>query len=238
MVFHISGTERALENPLNWKTRLNIALNAAQGLEYLHKSCKHPIIHRDVKSSNILLSTDMVAKVADFGLSKITMEEGVSHISTLVKGTAGYLDPEYYAKQQLTDKSDVFSFGVVLLELICGRQPIDTSFHHENQWNIGVWVRPFLQSGILQPIVDQALGNNYNVESMWKVAETAMRSIEPYSVNRPTMTEVVCDIREAIEMENGHLYDASSNTSNSYSQQPIATMLRTNHHSTYPIKCV
>jgi len=232
------GTERALENPLNWKTRLNIALNAAQGLEYLHKSCKHPIIHRDVKSSNILLSTDMVAKVADFGLSKITMEEGVSHISTLVKGTAGYLDPEYYAKQQLTDKSDVFSFGVVLLELICGRQPIDTSFRHENQWNIGVWVRPFLQSGILQPIVDQALGNNYNVESMWKVAETAMRSIEPYSANRPTMTEVVCDIREAIEMENGQLYDASSNTSNSYSQQPTATMLRTNHHSTYPSKCV
>ncbi|CAM6080159.1 unnamed protein product [Sphagnum tenellum] len=232
------GTERALENPLNWKTRLNIALNAAQGLEYLHKSCKHPIIHRDVKSSNILLSTDMVAKVADFGLSKITMEEGVSHISTLVKGTAGYLDPEYYAKQQLTDKSDVFSFGVVLLELICGRQPIDTSFRHENQWNIGVWVRPFLQSGILQPVVDQALGNNYNVESMWKVAETAMRSIEPYSANRPTMTEVVCDIREAIEMDNGQLYDASSNTSNSYSQQPIATMLRTNHHSTYPSKCV
>ncbi|CAK9258928.1 unnamed protein product, partial [Sphagnum jensenii] len=232
------GTERALENPLNWKTRLNIALNAAQGLEYLHKSCKHPIIHRDVKSSNILLSTDMVAKVADFGLSKITMEEGVSHISTLVKGTAGYLDPEYYAKQQLTDKSDVFSFGVVLLELICGRQPIDTSFRHENQWNIGVWVRPFLQSGILQPIVDQALGNNYNVESMWKVAETAMRSIEPYSANRPTMTEVVCDIREAIEMENGQLYDASSNTSNSYSQQPIATMLRTNDHSTYSSKCV
>jgi hypothetical protein len=97
-------------------------------------------------------------------------------------------------------------------------------------------VRPFLQSGILQPIVDQALGNNYNVESMWKVAETAMRSIEPYSANRPTMTEVVCDIREAIEMENGQLYDASSNTSNSYSQQPIATMLRTNHHSTYPSK--
>jgi hypothetical protein len=99
-------------------------------------------------------------------------------------------------------------------------------------------VRPFLQSRILQPIVDPALGNNYNVESMWKVAETAMPSIEPYTADRPTMTEVVRDIREAIEMENGQLYDTSSNKSNSYSQQPIATVLRTNHHSTYPSKCV
>jgi serine/threonine protein kinase len=195
------GTPKAKSDPLDWRTRLNIALNSAQGLEYLHTGCPRPIIHRDVKTSNILLSDKMVAKVADFGLSKMTMEDDASHISTVVKGTAGYLDPEYYTKQQLTDKSDVFSFGIVLLELICGRPPINKLLHDENQWNIGHWVRPYLQSGDIHAIIDKALNNDFKLESMWKVIETAMLSIEPTNANRPTMQEVVCDLKEAIKIE-------------------------------------
>ncbi|CAM6003170.1 unnamed protein product, partial [Sphagnum balticum] len=195
------GTPQAISNPLDWRTRLNIALNAAQGLEYLHTGCSGQIIHRDVKTSNILLSDKMVAKVADFGLSKMTMEDDASHISTVVKGTAGYLDPEYYTKQQLTDKSDVFSFGIVLLELISGRPPINKSLHDENQWNIGQWARPYYDSGDIHAIVDKALNNDFKVESMWTVLETAMLSIKPTNEFRPTMQQVVCDLKKAIEIE-------------------------------------
>ncbi|CAN5973526.1 unnamed protein product [Sphagnum jensenii] len=194
------GTPKAYNNPINWKTRLNIALNAAQGLEYLHTGCKHPIIHRDIKPSNILLSSKMVAKVADFGLSKMNVNEGVSYVSTRVKGTAGYMDPEYYTSEQLTTKSDVFSFGVVLLELICGRKSIDVELPPSKR-QLTNWVRSHLQAGVIHPIVDQALGNQFNVESMWKVAEIAMRSVEPYGAHRPTMMQVVADLREAMEIE-------------------------------------
>ncbi|KAH8944918.1 hypothetical protein BDL97_12G012200 [Sphagnum fallax] len=134
------GTAKARNNPISWRTRLDIALNAAEGLEYLHTGCVPSIIHRDVKSSNILLSANMMAKVADFGLSKAVVNENVSHVSTVVKGTTGYLDPEYYTRQKLTDKSDVFSFGIVLLELICGRQSIDTTLSDRMAWNIGEWI--------------------------------------------------------------------------------------------------
>ncbi|CAK9275841.1 unnamed protein product [Sphagnum jensenii] len=221
------GTPKACNNPINWKTRLNIALNAAQGLEYLHTGCKHPIIHRDIKPSNILLSSKMVAKVADFGISKMNVNESASYVSTQVKGTTGYLDPEYYTNKQLTTKSDVFSFGVVLLELICGRKPIDVELPPSKR-QLTNWVRSHLQAGVIHPIVDQALGNQFNVESMWKVAEIAIRSVEPYSAHRPTMMQVVADLREAMEIEENV---NPSNLANPTHQTTSRTLLEGNFTS-------
>ncbi|KAG5252191.1 LRR receptor serine/threonine-protein kinase [Salix suchowensis] len=124
---------------LSWVRRLKIAVDAAKGLDYLHNASDPRIIHRDVKCSNILLDKEMNAKVCDFGLSKQVMQADATHVTTVVKGTAGYLDPEYYSTQQLTEKSDVYSFGVVLLELICGREPLRRSGTPDS-FNLVLWV--------------------------------------------------------------------------------------------------
>ncbi|CAN1348831.1 Nodulation receptor kinase [Linum perenne] len=133
--------EAAKRRTLDWPTRLSIALGAARGLTYLHTFAERCVIHRDVKSSNILLDHSMNAKVADFGFSKYAPQEGDSGVSLEVRGTAGYLDPEYYSTQHLTAKSDVFSFGVVLLEIISGREPLNIQ-RPRNEWSLVEWVCP------------------------------------------------------------------------------------------------
>ncbi|GLJ45717.1 hypothetical protein SUGI_0962130 [Cryptomeria japonica] len=182
---------------LDWQTRLNIALDAAQGLEYLHNGCNPGIIHRDVKSSNILLNGSMEAKVADFGLSKYGPLNGATHISTLVKGTPGYLDPEYYTLDRLTEKSDVFSFGVVLLEIISGHQPVISESSTEKQAHISSWARKFMLKGDIESIADPAMEKKYETEDLWKLAELAMACCSEESVQRPTMSEVVLQLKES-----------------------------------------
>ncbi|KAH9544693.1 hypothetical protein CY35_12G008700 [Sphagnum magellanicum] len=219
------GTAKARNNPISWNTRLDIALNAAEGLEYLHTGCVPSIIHRDIKTSNILLSANMTAKVADFGLSKAVANEGVSHVSTEIKGTTGYLDPEYYTLQQLTDKSDVFSFGVVLLELICGRPPIDTTLDGRMEWNIAQWVKPHIEAGAINNIIDKAMEDNYMLESIWKVAEIAVMSIAPFGINRPTMRQVVSGLREAIEIQSNACF------ARTIAKPTTTTMARNNNNN-------
>ncbi|KAJ8440036.1 hypothetical protein Cgig2_020524 [Carnegiea gigantea] len=133
--FHLHGVGQG-RPPLSWATRLKIALGAAKGLAYLHEDCQPKIIHRDIKAANILLDNDFEAKVADFGLAKFSFDTD-THVSTRVMGTFGYLAPEYASSGKLTEKSDVFSFGVVLLELITGRRPVDKS-------------RPFLDDSMVE----------------------------------------------------------------------------------------
>ncbi|XXG57246.1 hypothetical protein AAC387_Pa03g4454 [Persea americana] len=154
---HLSDSN---SNALSWDRRLRIALDVAQGLEYLHNGCKPPIIHRDVKTANILLNEKLEAKIGDFGLSKVFSDD-FTHVSTAVKGTFGYLDPEYCNSNNLTEKSDVYSFGVVLLQLITGKPAIVRISASERRslidWAIPIVVEGDARDGLpesMVPVVD------------------------------------------------------------------------------------
>ncbi|KAG6526595.1 hypothetical protein ZIOFF_016587 [Zingiber officinale] len=196
---------------LSWRQRLHMAIDAAQGLEYLQKGCKPPLVHRDVKSGNILLSETLEAKIADFGLSKAFLSEANSQISTVVVGTLGYLDPEYYITFQLSQKSDVYSYGVVLLELITGLLPIvpGTENVHLIQW-----VLQRLSKGYIEDVVDPRLQGKYDINSVWKCADIALKCTAQRSQERPTMTEVVMQLKESLELENSHYNNANTVTHN------------------------
>uniref|UniRef100_A0A2N9IAH2 Protein kinase domain-containing protein n=1 Tax=Fagus sylvatica TaxID=28930 RepID=A0A2N9IAH2_FAGSY len=196
---HIHAT--ANQKQLEWLARLCIAEDAAKGLEYLHTGCNPSIIHRDVKTSNILLDINMRAKVSDFGLSRQT-EEDLTHVSSVARGTVGYLDPEYYANQQLTEKSDVYSFGVVLLELISGRKAISAE-DYGPEMNIVHWARSLIRKGDVISVVDPFLIGNVKIESIWRIAEVAIQCVELHGVSRPRMQEVILAIQEAIKIEKG-----------------------------------
>ncbi|XP_010500450.1 PREDICTED: receptor-like protein kinase At3g21340 [Camelina sativa] len=183
---------------LRWETRLQIALEAAQGLEYLHKGCKPPIIHRDVKTANILLDEHFRAKLADFGLSRSLLNEGESHVSTVVAGTIGYLDPEYYRTNRLTEMSDVYSFGVVLLEIITNRPVIEQS---REKPHIAEWVNLMIIVGDIRKIVDPSLKKDYHSDSVWKFVELAMTCVNASSMARPTMSQVVTELTDCIKLE-------------------------------------
>ncbi|XP_014496390.1 probable LRR receptor-like serine/threonine-protein kinase At1g67720 isoform X1 [Vigna radiata var. radiata] len=185
---------------INWIKRLEIAEDAAKGIEYLHTGCVPVVIHRDLKSSNILLDKHMKAKVSDFGLSKLAVD-GVSHVSSIVRGTVGYLDPEYYISQQLTDKSDVYSFGVILLELMSGQEAISNESFGINCRNIVQWAKLHIESGDIQGIIDPMLQNDYDLQSMWKIAEKALMCVQPHGHMRPSISEVLKEIQDAISIE-------------------------------------
>lgn len=162
---HLRGAS-AKARTLTWIKRLRIAEDSAKGIEYLHTGCSPTIIHRDLKSSNILLDSHMRAKVADFGLSKPQVDG--SHVSSIVRGIIGYLDPEYYISQQLTEKSDIYSFGVILLELITGHEPISNENFGANCRNIIAWAKSHIDSGNIQAIIDPLLDEDYDMQSIWK----------------------------------------------------------------------
>ncbi|CAN1152967.1 Probable LRR receptor-like serine/threonine-protein kinase At1g67720 [Linum perenne] len=196
---HIHGSVN--HKRLDWMARLQVAEDAAKGLEYLHTGCNPSIIHRDVKTSNILLDINMRAKVSDFGLSR-QAEEDLTHVSSVARGTVGYLDPEYYANQQLTEKSDVYSFGVVLLELISGKKPVSTE-DFGAELNIVHWARALIRKGDVMSIMDSFLIGNAKIESVWRVAEVAIQCVELRSVLRPKMQEIIVAIQEAVKIEKG-----------------------------------
>ncbi|KAG2244923.1 hypothetical protein Bca4012_080030 [Brassica carinata] len=182
---------------LKWETRLQIALEAAKGLCYLHHDCSPLIIHRDVKSNNILLGPDFEAHVADFGLAKFMLQDnGASECMSSVAGSYGYIAPEYAYTLRIDEKSDVYSFGVVLLELITGRKPVDK--FGEEGIDIVQWSKIQTncnRQGVVK-IIDQRLSNVPLGEAM-ELFFVAMLCVQEHSVERPTMREVVQMISQA-----------------------------------------
>ncbi|KAF8031033.1 hypothetical protein BT93_D0270 [Corymbia citriodora subsp. variegata] len=195
---------------LTWSKRLHIAIDAAQGLDYLHNGCKPPIIHRDLKTTNILLSKDFQAKIADFGLSRAFIAENDSHVSTCPAGTPGYLDPEFQSSGNLTKKSDVYSFGIVLFELITGRPPIMRSLDGSASMYILEWLIPIVESGDIQRIMDPRLQGEFDINSAWKVVEIAMSCTRSMAIERPDINHVLTELKESSGSKSSGSFEMTS----------------------------
>nr|WIL59877.1 nodulation protein [Melilotus officinalis] len=195
-------------NVLDWPKRMKIAIGAARGLAYLHEGCNPKIIHRDIKSANILLDNAYEAQVADFGLARLT-DDAYTHVSTRVMGTfGGYMAPEYATSGKLTDRSDVFSFGVVLLELVTGRKPVDPTQPVGDE-SLVEWARPLLlraiETGDFSELVDPRLQRQYVESEMVRMIEAAAACVRHSAPKRPRMVQI------ARALDSGdQLYDLSN----------------------------
>ncbi|KAL5738929.1 hypothetical protein ACOSQ2_028109 [Xanthoceras sorbifolium] len=206
---------------LNFFMRLHIALDSAKGILYLHSEANPPVFHRDIKASNILLDSKLIAKVADFGLSRLAPvldEDGTvpTHISTVVKGTPGYLDPEYFLTHKLTDKSDVYSLGVVLLELLTGMQPISHGKNIVREVNMAH------QSGMMFSIVDSRMGS-YPSECIEKFVALALRCCHDKPEHRPSMLDVVRELENMLKMMPESDTALSESTTSTFSGQSASS---------------
>ncbi|KAK6150338.1 hypothetical protein DH2020_015270 [Rehmannia glutinosa] len=180
--FSISGCAECVE----WKIRYKVAIGIAEGLQYLHCNCQRRIIHRDITASNILLSEDYEAEISDFGLAKWLPEKWGHLVVSPIEGTFGYMAPEYFMHGMVNEKTDVFAFGVLLLELITGRRAVDSC-----RQSLVMWAKPLLEKNNVKEIADPRLGQTYDITEMKRAMFTASTCIHHLPSTRPNMKRVV-----------------------------------------------
>ncbi|KAH9321362.1 hypothetical protein KI387_016001, partial [Taxus chinensis] len=171
---------------LEWPVRYKVAVGTARGLHYLHKCCQRRIIHRDIKASNVLLGQDFEPQISDFGLAKWLPRQWTHHSVTPIEGTFGYLAPEYFLHGIVDEKTDVYAFGVLLLEIISGRKPSDIT-----EQNFLFWAKPLLESGNISELVDARLDGQYDIHQMQRMVLTSSLCIRQSAIWRPSMSEVL-----------------------------------------------
>lgn len=171
---------------LNWSIRYNVALGTAEGLLYLHECCRRRIIHRDIKAANILLTEHFQPQICDFGLAKWLPEQWTHHTVSKFEGTFGYLAPEYLMHGIVDEKTDVFAFGVLLLELITGRRALDYS-----KQSLVIWAKPLLKKNKIRELVDASLGDEYNLIQMKLMVLSAYLCIQQSAIQRPRMRQIL-----------------------------------------------
>ncbi|KAJ8558377.1 hypothetical protein K7X08_005143 [Anisodus acutangulus] len=224
--YHLHGKGRPV---MDWGLRLKIALGSAKGLAYLHEDCHPRIIHRDIKGANILLDNNYEAMVADFGLAKLT-EDNNTHVSTRVMGTFGYLAPEYASSGKLTEKSDVFSFGVMLLELITGRRPLDTTNKLMDD-SLVDWARPFLTKALeennFDELVDPRLEGNFDPDELHRMVACAAASVRHSARRRPKMSQIVRALDGDSSLEDLNEKPGKNNTANFGASGPASDIYDT-----------
>ncbi|KAK9065848.1 hypothetical protein SSX86_015249 [Deinandra increscens subsp. villosa] len=189
---------------LSWVQRLDISIGAARGLHYLHTGTgtQNGVIHRDVKSSNILLDEDYAAKISDFGLSKFgPTDTSDAYVKTVVRGTFGYLDLEYYSTGKLTRKSDVYAFGVVLFELLCGRVAVDRRLD-EDECSLAKWAHESIKKGKVYEIIDFNIKSQISPKCLKVFVEIADRCLSSASKKRPNMAEIVVALELSLKLQN------------------------------------
>ncbi|KAL8246284.1 hypothetical protein R6Q59_007500 [Mikania micrantha] len=207
------------DDKLSWLQRLKISLGAARGLNYLHYDLGHRVLHRDIKSSNILLDENWEAKISDFGLSKIGPSKAeFTFLVTNACGTIGYIDPEYVKTGILTKESDVYSFGVVLFEILCGK-PAIIKTHQDDHRNLASLAQQSLEQDKLHEIIFPGIKNEMKVESLNVFTMVAYQCLKKKRTERPTMARIVEKLEKALELQRCKLEDilfATNNFSDEY----------------------
>ncbi|XP_047316936.1 PTI1-like tyrosine-protein kinase At3g15890 [Impatiens glandulifera] len=210
LLSHLHG-QHSSDSLLNWNRRMNIAIGSAQGILYLHHHAMPHIIHRDIKASNVLLDSDFEARVADFGFAKL-IPDGATHVTTRVKGTLGYLAPEYAMLGKASESCDVYSFGILLLELASGKKPIE-KVNVTTKRSITEWALPLVRERKFGEIVDPRLKGEYVEEELKRVVFVGLICADSLPEKRPTILEVVellkGESKEKFEaLENNELFKA------------------------------
>lgn len=222
--------EMGKASPLTWEVRMNIILGTAKGLAYLHEGLEPKVVHRDVKSSNILIDRQWNSKVSDFGLAKLLCSER-SYVTTRVMGTFGYVAPEYASTGMLNERSDVYSFGVLIMEIITGRTPVDYS-RPPGEVNLIEWLKNLVGERRSEDVVDPRILEKPSSKTLKRALLVALRCVDPDALKRPRMGHVIhmLEMEELVFREDRKYWREASNRPSEFQKRFVVEDLGRHDH--------